>query len=333
MQTSGNKTKSNFEGRPGFGGKIDPKKIQIQKWVKEGESTWVKLYKGGELNPHNYSQCTITHVNNSTKKVKLSYEDGYEGPEEVYPMDLIQRAEILHVGDDLFDLDFVNEAEILRTLQVRYQKNISKTFLGQTLISLNPYMNTEEDEDPEVEQDLIHYALEGGEAPAYPQVKYLAARAFRQLLDKGKNQTIFISGQTGSGKSHALNQSSNFLTSLSQEANPDEVSVEEKIKSSFRILEAFGNAKTAKNYNSSRFGKYFKIYFDRETKQVKGAKIDTYILEESRVIQESNLEIIQKCSTGWSKRSTLLSLMKTPTSSARSVSLISPDSRTWRSTL
>jgi len=116
------------------------------------------------------------------------------------------------------------------------------------------------------------------------------------LYDK-KNQSILISGESGAGKTEATKQCLAFFA----EVAGSESNVEQKIVQANPILEAFGNAKTLRNNNSSRFGKYMEIHFDKFGKIV-GARTENYLLEKSRVVTqtpgERNYHIFYQLCTG-----------------------------------
>lgn len=104
-------------------------------------------------------------------------------------------------------------------------------------------------------------------------------------------QGIVISGESGAGKTESAKQCMAFLTSLgSKNIDPNKPPMGERILSTNPVLEAFGNSRTARNNNSSRFGKYIKLYFDQMDGKVIGAEIKNYLLEKSRVVGCTELE-------------------------------------------
>jgi myosin heavy subunit len=135
----------------------------------------------------------------------------------------------------------------------------------------------------------------------------IGAEAYRCLFENAKNQAIVISGESGAGKTENAKFCMNLLTSIGQyqmfgnevkslkldKSSLDiktavmlqskEAGIEDKILSCNPILEAFGNAKTVRNNNSSRFGKYVRMMVDKQTKKIKGAEIINYLLEKSRI--------------------------------------------------
>ena len=114
----------------------------------------------------------------------------------------------------------------------------------------------------------------------------IANDSFDSMLLEGENQSILISGESGAGKTEATKQCLNFLA----DAAGSDSNVEQKILLANPVLEAFGNAKTLRNNNSSRFGKWIEIHFDRQKRQIVGAKIINYLLEKSRVVRQQRNE-------------------------------------------
>ncbi len=108
------------------------------------------------------------------------------------------------------------------------------------------------------------------------------------MMETRNKQAIIISGESGAGKTEGAKQCMKFLTSLSQAgaagANTGKISIELKIIKCNPVLESFGNSKTIRNNNSSRFGKYVKLIFDGESGNIMGARTLNYLLEKSRVV-------------------------------------------------
>jgi myosin heavy subunit len=121
-----------------------------------------------------------------------------------------------------------------------------------------------------------------------PHIWTLTALAYRQMLELKTKQAIVISGESGSGKTENAKRAMKFLTSLgahhNHKHNADEVPIEQKILDTNPVLESFGNAKTVRNNNSSRFGKYVLLYFTQKNGEILGARVKNYLLEKSRVI-------------------------------------------------
>lgn len=118
-----------------------------------------------------------------------------------------------------------------------------------------------------------------------PHVFLIAGNAYNKLRIGNKKQAIVISGESGAGKTENAKYCMTFLASLSHTHHDDEkmLAIEDKILDCNPVLEAFGNSKTVRNSNSSRFGKYVRLYLDGMC-SIKGAKIESYLLEKSRVV-------------------------------------------------
>lgn len=123
-----------------------------------------------------------------------------------------------------------------------------------------------------------------------PHTYAISAYALKQMLISKNRQAIVISGESGAGKTVSAKQCMFFLTSLGKDSGKNEPTVGDRILDTNPVLEAFGNSKTARNNNSSRFGKYVKLYFDTFQGQVQGAEIKNYLLEKSRVVKCTNKE-------------------------------------------
>lgn len=120
-----------------------------------------------------------------------------------------------------------------------------------------------------------------------PHTYSIAGRALKQMYANRERQAIVISGESGAGKTEAAKIAMKFLAGTSQgkPKNPGTKGIEERILACNPVLEAFGNAKTPRNNNSSRFGKYVKIIFDIKQKTILGAITKPYLLEKSRIVK------------------------------------------------
>jgi myosin heavy subunit len=161
----------------------------------------------------------------------------------------------------------------------RYLKDNIYTFIGPLVLSLNPFKW----DIPHVQDErMIDYIKQ--KPGIYPHAWSVADRAFRSMKEGGGNQTMLVSGESGAGKTEACKTVIKYLSMLSCSMTNDQVlkekaaAISEKIKEASPILEAFGNAKTVNNDNSSRFGKFIKLQFDR-TGLVLGAETINYLLE------------------------------------------------------
>jgi myosin heavy subunit len=156
---------------------------------------------------------------------------------------------------------------------------LSQTNVGTILISINPFKNIGNMYTP---AKIASYQNFIGSAEPPPHVYKIAADSLKGVLDFGLNQSIIISGESGAGKTEATKQCLCYMAAV---ASGSASGMEQKILLSNPILEAFGNAKTIRNDNSSRFGKYIEILLDNG--QLCGGRITSFLLEKVRVVQQA----------------------------------------------
>ncbi|ORZ20537.1 P-loop containing nucleoside triphosphate hydrolase protein [Absidia repens] len=198
----------------------------------------------------------------------------------------------LESTDDLTNLSYLNEPSVLHTIRTRYEQRIIYTYSGIVLIAANPFARVSL-YDPEIIQQ--YSGSRRGDLD--PHLFAIAEDAYRCMIRQQQNQTIIVSGESGAGKTVSAKYIMRyFATADDKEAtgklaknNQGMTEVEEQILATNPIMEAFGNAKTTRNDNSSRFGKYIEIQFDKECNII-GAKIKTYLLERSRLIYQPQTE-------------------------------------------
>eukprot|EP01130_Rhizamoeba_saxonica_P005235 TRINITY_DN209_c0_g1_i1.p1 TRINITY_DN209_c0_g1~~TRINITY_DN209_c0_g1_i1.p1 ORF type:complete len:1059 (-),score=289.97 TRINITY_DN209_c0_g1_i1:43-3219(-) len=182
-----------------------------------------------------------------------------------------------HGVDDMVMLSSVSNSNINSNLEKRFEKDIIYTYIGHVLISVNPFRMIPGLYD---EQTLFDYRGKFRfEMP--PHVYATADDMYRSMLSNEEAQCVIISGESGAGKTEASKKILQYIACVSGRA-ADVARVKDMILDSNPLLEAFGNAKTIRNNNSSRFGKYMEIQFDRSG-DPKGGRITNYLLEKSRV--------------------------------------------------
>ncbi|KPJ07027.1 Myosin-IB [Papilio machaon] len=195
----------------------------------------------------------------------------------------LQHRERVGVQDFVLLEDYRSEAAFIDNLRKRFNENIIYTYIGNVLISVNPYKNlpiyTEE-------KAKLYYKKAFFEAP--PHVFAIADNAYRSLVYEHREQCILISGESGSGKTEASKKVLEYIASRTNHLRNVET-VKDKLLQSNPLLEAFGNAKTHRNDNSSRFGKYMDIQFNFEGAP-EGGHILNYLLEKSRVVSQMSGE-------------------------------------------
>ncbi|XP_043823869.1 unconventional myosin-Ia [Dromiciops gliroides] len=198
------------------------------------------------------------------------------------------------VGDMVL-LDPLNEESLLKNLDKRFQHNEIYTYIGNVVISVNPYQKL-----PIFGPEFIDKYKEYNFYELKPHIYALANEAYQSLRDHDKDQCIIITGESGSGKTEASKLVMSYVAAVCEKG--EEVnSVKEQLLQSNPVLEAFGNAKTIRNNNSSRFGKYMDIEFDFKGSPL-GGVITNYLLEKSRVVKhvkgERNFHIFYQLLAG-----------------------------------
>lgn len=225
--------------------------------------------------------------------------------------------------DDLLLLGDLDQQTLLHNTRVRHSKDLIYTFIGMPiLIAMNPYrtLNIYNDETIKFFKEYFLRLRNNpsGLPDPKPHLYHIAEAAYQDMINERKNQSIIISGESGSGKTESTkiilkylavsslhsydslkqNSNNNILNSKNNKDeinisnntnNNNNITVEKQVLDSNPLLEAFGNAKTVKNNNSSRFGKFIQINFS-ENGKILSAKIYNYLLEKSRVTHISEAE-------------------------------------------
>ncbi|XP_039812353.1 myosin-11-like isoform X5 [Panicum virgatum] len=192
--------------------------------------------------------------------------------------------------DDMTRLSYLHEPGVLDNLAVRYAKNIIYTYTGSILIAINPFQRLPNLVDARTMEKYKGANL----GDLDPHVFAIADVSYRQMINEGKSNSILVSGESGAGKTETTKLLMRYLAFLGGRSGTGERTVEQQVLESNPVLEAFGNAKTVRNNNSSRFGKFVEIQFDKSGK-ISGAAIRTYLLERSRVCQINSPERNYHC--------------------------------------
>ncbi|NWH63691.1 MYO3B protein, partial [Geococcyx californianus] len=190
----------------------------------------------------------------------------------------VDGAEKYSLDDDLVNLEVLDEDTIIHQLQKRYADLQIYTYVGDILIALNPFQNLSI-YSPQFSK--LYHGVKRSSNP--PHIFASADAAYQSMVTFSKDQCIIISGESGAGKTESAHLIVQHLTFLGKANNR---ALREKILQVNPLVEAFGNACTAINDNSSRFGKYLEMMFT-PTGAVMGAKISEYLLEKSRVIKQA----------------------------------------------
>ncbi|XP_059608839.1 unconventional myosin-XV [Phlebotomus argentipes] len=180
--------------------------------------------------------------------------------------------------DDMTQLDDLHEASLLWNLRLRYDHGLIYTFAGSILIAVNPYKMFPDSYGLEVAKKYAGRPL--GTLP--PHLFAIGAAAHAALPSP---QVVVISGESGAGKTESTKLVMQYLAAVVPGGGSASAVITEQILEAAPLLEAFGNARTARNDNSSRFGKYLEVYFKQGA--IVGAKITQYLLEKSRIVTQA----------------------------------------------
>nr|XP_013801947.1 PREDICTED: unconventional myosin-Ic isoform X2 [Apteryx mantelli mantelli] len=179
--------------------------------------------------------------------------------------------------------NFTSEAAFIENLRKRFKENLIYTYIGSVLVSVNPYKELEIYSKQHMERyrGVSFYEVS-------PHLYAIADNSYRSLRMERKDQCILISGESGAGKTEATKKILQYYA-VTCPASQQVETVKDRLLQSNPVLEAFGNAKTLRNDNSSRFGKYMDVQFDYRGAPV-GGHILNYLLEKSRVVHQNHGE-------------------------------------------
>uniref|UniRef100_A0A4W3K6C4 Myosin VC n=1 Tax=Callorhinchus milii TaxID=7868 RepID=A0A4W3K6C4_CALMI len=243
-------------------------------WIPDSDNVW----KSAEITS-NYKK--------ESEVLNLELEDGTELQ---YPVDLIntllpplRNPDILVGENDLTALSYLHEPAVLHNLRVRFvDSKLIYTYCGIILVAINPYKQV-----PIYGDAIIHAYSGQNMGDMDPHIFAVSEEAYKQMARNNKNQSIIVSGESGAGKTVSARYAMRYFATVSKSSS--KACVEDKVLASNPITEAIGNAKTTRNDNSSRFGKYTEISFDNRYRII-GANMRTYLLEKSRVVFQAENE-------------------------------------------
>lgn len=226
-------------------------------WIPDEKEGWIE----GTFESHDKSYCVL--VNGVQKEVQQE--------------PFLKNPPMLEGTEDLTSLSYLHEAAVLHNIKVRYSRQCIYTYSGIVLIAMNPFQRV-----PMYSQELVRAYSGKRRGELEPHLFAVAEDAFRGMIRDKKNQSIIVSGESGAGKTVSAKYIMRYFATADNEERESVNEVEAQVMATNPILEAFGNAKTTRNDNSSRFGKYIQLLFDDKA-VIKGAIIRTYLLERSRI--------------------------------------------------
>ncbi|PWA97995.1 IQ motif, EF-hand binding site [Artemisia annua] len=248
--------------------------LGTQVWVEDPNVCWI--------------EGVVTKI--TGQEVEVETTDGKKvvtNLSKTYPKDVDAPAGGV---DDMTKLSYLHEPGVLQNLSTRFQLNEIYTYTGNILIAINPFQRLTHLYETHMMEQYKGAPL--GELS--PHVFAIADVAFRAMIREGKSNSILVSGESGAGKTETTKMLMRYLAYLGGRKGTEGRTVEQQVLESNPVLEAFGNAKTVRNNNSSRFGKFVEIQFDKHGR-ISGAAIRTYLLERSRVCQISDPERNYHC--------------------------------------
>ncbi|XP_033356439.1 myosin heavy chain, muscle isoform X16 [Bombus vosnesenskii] len=193
-------------------------------------------------------------------------------------------------AEDMSNLTYLNDASVLHNLKQRYYAKLIYTYSGLFCVAINPYKRF-----PVYTHRCakLYRGKRRNEVP--PHIFAISDGAYVNMLTNSENQSMLITGESGAGKTENTKKVIAYFatvgasTKKADDTSQKKGSLEDQVVQTNPVLEAFGNAKTVRNDNSSRFGKFIRIHFG-PTGKLAGADIETYLLEKARVISQQALE-------------------------------------------
>ncbi|GAB6020238.1 Unconventional myosin-XV [Chamberlinius hualienensis] len=182
--------------------------------------------------------------------------------------------------EDMIQLTDLNEASLLWNLKIRYDKEFIYTYIGSILVAVNPYKMYDVyglDVVKKYEGQILGVLS--------PHLFAIGSSAYSKMSKDGENQVVIISGESGAGKTESTKLIMQYLAAVNK--SPSNLITEQILEAS-PLLESFGNAKTVRNDNSSRFGKYLEVHFKDGV--ITGAQTTEYLLEKSRIVTQAQDE-------------------------------------------
>ncbi|XP_077574335.1 myosin-9-like [Stigmatopora nigra] len=238
-------------------------------------------FEAGSVKEEVGDECVV-ELSDSGKKVKVNKDD-------IQKMNPPKFNKV----EDMAELTCLNEASVLHNLKERYYSGLIYTYSGLFCVVVNPYKHL-----PIYSEEIINMYKGKKRHEMPPHIYAITDTAYRSMMQDREDQSILCTGESGAGKTENTKKVIQYLAHVASsfKSKKDQGStvlshgeLEKQLLQANPILEAFGNAKTVKNDNSSRFGKFIRINFDVNG-YIVGANIETYLLEKSRAIRQAQEE-------------------------------------------
>uniref|UniRef100_A0A8C4IE34 Myosin-9 n=1 Tax=Dicentrarchus labrax TaxID=13489 RepID=A0A8C4IE34_DICLA len=234
-------------------------------------------FEAGSVKEERGDECVV-ELADSGKKIKVNKDD-------IQKMNPPKFSKV----EDMAELTCLNEASVLHNLKERYYSGLIYTYSGLFCVVINPYKNL-----PIYSEEIVDMYKGKKRHEMPPHIYAITDTSYRSMMQDREDQSILCTGESGAGKTENTKKVIQYLAHVasSHKTKKDQVSpgeLEKQLLQANPILEAFGNGKTVKNDNSSRFGKFIRINFDVNG-YIVGANIETYLLEKSRAIRQAKDE-------------------------------------------
>merc|ERR1712223_1344450 len=230
-----------------------------------------------------YDEGLIESIDGEKVTVKILGKDT-----KVFKKDQVQQVNPpkFDCSDDMASLTYLGDACVLWNSVVRYKNELIYTYSGLFCIAINPYKRF-----PIYTQRTMELYIGMRRTECPPHIFGVAEGSYQGMMNDGKNQSILITGESGAGKTENTKKVISYFASIGAtgKKKEGEPGLEDKIVQTNPVLEAWGNAKTVRNDNSSRFGKFIRIWFNQAGK-LSGADMVVYLLEKSRLTFQATLE-------------------------------------------
>uniref|UniRef100_A0A3P9ASE5 Myosin-9 n=1 Tax=Maylandia zebra TaxID=106582 RepID=A0A3P9ASE5_9CICH len=231
-------------------------------------------FEAGSIKEEKGDECMV-ELTDSGKKVKFNKDD-------IQKMNPPKFNKV----EDMAELTCLNEASVLHNLKERYYSGLIYTYSGLFCVVINPYKHL-----PIYSEEIVNMYKGKKRHEMPPHIYAITDTAYRSMMQDREDQSILCTGESGAGKTENTKKVIQYLAHVASsfKSKKDQGELEKQLLQANPILEAFGNAKTVKNDNSSRFGKFIRINFDVNG-YIVGANIETYLLEKSRAVRQAKDE-------------------------------------------
>ncbi|KAK0404980.1 hypothetical protein QR680_017737 [Steinernema hermaphroditum] len=243
-------------------------------WIPDAEEGYV----AGEVTATKGDQVTVVSARGNEVTLKKELVQEMNPPK-------------FEKTEDMSNLTFLNDASVLHNLRARYGAMLIYTYSGLFCVVINPYKRL-----PIYTDSVARMFMGKRRTEMPPHLFAVSDEAYRNMLQDHENQSMLITGESGAGKTEntkkviayfaAVGASQQEADTKAVESTEKKVTLEDQIVQTNPVLEAFGNAKTVRNNNSSRFGKFIRIHFNKAGR-VASCDIEHYLLEKSRVIRQA----------------------------------------------